>query len=59
MVAMPEALGGNGRRSAAGYFRARKTPIVAGGTPMYLKLLLEGVSAGPPGKPEVRDALVG
>lgn len=38
--------------------RARgKLPIVAGGTPLYVKALLEGLSAGAPRDPAVRGAL--
>ncbi len=34
-----------------------KRIIVAGGTPLYMKLLLEGISAGPPSDAHVRDRL--
>lgn len=38
--------------------RARgRLPIVAGGTPLYVKALLEGLSAGAPRDPAVRGAL--
>lgn len=34
-----------------------RLPVVAGGTPLYVKLLLEGMSAGPPRDAGVRAAL--
>ncbi|MDW8373451.1 MAG: tRNA (adenosine(37)-N6)-dimethylallyltransferase MiaA [Planctomycetota bacterium] len=34
-----------------------KLPVVAGGTPLYIKLLLEGLSGGPPRSEEVRARL--
>ncbi|MEK7414593.1 MAG: tRNA (adenosine(37)-N6)-dimethylallyltransferase MiaA [Planctomycetota bacterium] len=35
----------------------KKTPVIAGGTPLYTKLLIEGISAGPPRDVLVRSAL--
>ncbi len=32
-----------------------RLPIIAGGTPLYVKLLLEGISAGPPRDEQVRE----
>ena len=35
----------------------RKTPVIAGGTPLYTKLLIEGISAGPPRNQLAREIL--
>lgn len=37
--------------------RRGKVPVVAGGSPLYSKALLEGLSAGPPKDPALRAAL--
>ncbi len=45
-------------REALGGIRARgRLPIVAGGTGLYLRALLEGLSPSPPRDPEIRERL--
>jgi tRNA dimethylallyltransferase len=41
----------------AGIRSRGRLPIIAGGTPLYVKLLLEGISAGPPRDPALRERL--